>query len=232
MDGHPLGRIVLHLFDSVAPATARNFRELCTGEHGFGYKDSAIHRINPQARLYILPIIPYTSLSSPCDTPCDVPYADHLWSLLRLCLRHEVQFMIQGGDITNGDGTGGRSIYGSSFPGTFRFVFSSDAFVPRSPLSTSPSTFTSLFPSVFCFFYCSSVLLCFHVHPLHLCTIASLPSIIVCALLSPFARSRSRMAMWSYPCPSRFERNPLISALAWLFFLAMIRHATNTLARV
>lgn len=64
VDGHPLGRIVLHLFDSVAPATARNFRELCTGEHGFGYKDSAIHRINPQARFSTLTVIPSPSSTS------------------------------------------------------------------------------------------------------------------------------------------------------------------------
>lgn len=44
-DDKPLGCVTMELFSNIVPRTAENFRALCTGEKGFGFKNTRFHRI-------------------------------------------------------------------------------------------------------------------------------------------------------------------------------------------
>ncbi|CAB3398083.1 unnamed protein product [Caenorhabditis bovis] len=46
-DAKPIGRLVFKLNTDICPRTCENFRRLCTGEMGFGYKKCIFYRVVP-----------------------------------------------------------------------------------------------------------------------------------------------------------------------------------------
>ncbi|KAG1798520.1 cyclophilin-like domain-containing protein, partial [Suillus plorans] len=54
IDNKPSGRITFKLYDVVVPKTAKNFRELATDQHGFGYARGTFHRVIPAVIIFFL----------------------------------------------------------------------------------------------------------------------------------------------------------------------------------
>lgn len=46
-DDEPLGTVTIELFSHIVPKTAENFRTLCTGQKGFGLRNTVFHRVVP-----------------------------------------------------------------------------------------------------------------------------------------------------------------------------------------
>lgn len=63
-DGETLGNVTIELFSHIVPKTTANFRALCTGERGFGFRDSVFHRVVPNFMCQVRTYSPVTTISS------------------------------------------------------------------------------------------------------------------------------------------------------------------------
>lgn len=109
--GKPAGRLVFELFADNVPRTADNFRALCTGEKGRAFVPPLPTDDD------VTPKSPRIGRGAKADADPVYTDANSVALHYKGCAFHRIipGFMCQGGDITDGDGTGGMSIYGPSF---------------------------------------------------------------------------------------------------------------------
>ncbi|CAG8578844.1 15029_t:CDS:2 [Acaulospora morrowiae] len=99
VNGSHFGRIVIELRADVVPKTAENFRVLCTGERGFGYRGSNILKIVPN---WYIKGGDYINNDGSGNESI---YDEKLFPNENYILKHDrpgVVSMIHGGDYTSG----------------------------------------------------------------------------------------------------------------------------------
>jgi cyclophilin family peptidyl-prolyl cis-trans isomerase len=124
IDGEKAGRVEIGLYGSTTPKTCENFKQLCTGKPGFGYKGSKFHRV--------IPGFMCQGVSCCWD---QLAYMKRMRKLVEIqlivlpttttgrfllisrahCKRFLTRLSSPQGDFTRGNGTGGKSIYGGTF---------------------------------------------------------------------------------------------------------------------
>jgi len=90
------------------PKTAENFKQLATGEPGFGFKGSPFHRVIPQFMIQGGEFVLWHCGAMALWCCCDV-------SPIRWFKTSQQRQPILTGDFTARNGTGGKSIYGRTF---------------------------------------------------------------------------------------------------------------------
>lgn len=107
--GEDAGRIVIGLYGNDVPKTVKNFIGLATHSEGYGYKGSPFHRV-----------IKNFMIQGPSHSICLILLLAHIhpFSFTTAIIHLLLPFLtlkIAGGDFTNENGTGGKSIYGAKF---------------------------------------------------------------------------------------------------------------------
>ena len=105
INNHPIGRVIFELFNDLCPKTCENFRSLCTGN---------------SRNLYLIKFFLHNSLLLTIINKLGekgIGQNTHRKLYYKGTSIHRVikNFIIQGGDFSEGNGTGGESIYGGCF---------------------------------------------------------------------------------------------------------------------